>query len=575
MNRIHNFSSFSSLYEAEEVAEKPYLNLLKQILSYINTSYMSQLKLTEDPYDAKIIKDLDSVASAPGPDSYKKILANVKSAVDASDPAAKAAGEAWSAAGEKFISALAKMLEKLKDNKESLDAANKSIADFITTQKQNLQKASQDNDLKKEVDSAEKKNESLAYPDLNEVDLKGKIEGIAKGVTKIKGIAKEVTAVSGVLKDVLQGKKGKIKDIAKEVTVVSSILKDMAAIPGMESEAKKYQDEVTKISADMGSLLDKKNSEIDEEELKKAADRLAEIPTLLAKKSEEIAKEDTANKEAAAIFVDALKSLEAAKTADQAYIEKAKGDAEEEKAWNDSAKSTIGFKGTVKMDDVKGKKNTVVAGLQKQVIDKFKSILKDSEVFKKFSEGKYAGDGYFGENTAKVVQGIKAGFGMEDKTSDITDEFLNKVYSYAAAQKQNESQSFGRIQTFSSFESLNEAKLKFDVDKFLEVADGKKSEKKDLPSIEETLEKMKKITDENYEAHKEAVDYVMSKEFSPSEKGKETFKNYFNNLSYDQFEKLKDENKKTAASRAMGLLASATGTKKIGKNLVDLWFKEA
>jgi hypothetical protein len=321
--------------------------------------------------------------------------------------------------------------------------------------------------------------------------------------------------------------------------------------------------------------LGKKNSEIDEEELKKAADRLAEIPTLLAKKSEEIAKEDTANKEAAAIFVDALKSLEAAKTADQAYVEKAKGDAEEEKAWNDSAKSTIGFKGTVKMDDVKGKKNTVVAGFQKQVIDKFKSILKDSDVFKKFSEGKFAGDGYFGDNTAKVVQGIKAGFGMDDKTSDITDEFLNKVYSYAAAQKQNESQSFGRIQTFSSFESLNEAKLKFDVNRFLEVADGKKSEKKDLPSLEETLEKMKKVTEENYETHKEAADYILSKEFSPSEKGKKAFKNYFNNLSYDQFEKLTDENKKTAASRAMGLLASATGTKKIGKNLVDLWFKEA
>ena len=38
---------------------------------------------------------------------------------------------------------------------------------------------------------------------------------------------------------------------------------------------------------------------------------------------------DTANKEAAAIFVDALKSLEAAKTADQAYVEKAKGDCEQ------------------------------------------------------------------------------------------------------------------------------------------------------------------------------------------------------------------------------------------------------
>ena len=544
MNRIHNFSSFSSLYEAEEVAQKPYLTLLKQILSYINTSYMSQLKLTEDPYDAKIIGDLDSVAGAPGPDSYKKILANVKSAVDASDPAAKAAGEAWSTAGEKFISALEKMLEKLKDNKESLDAANKSISDFIATQKQNLQKASQDNDLKKDVEAGEKKNEGLSYEDLNE--------------------------------NIFTGKKGMIKNIAKEVTVVSSILRDMAAIPGMEAEAKKYQDEVTKISADMGGLLDKKNSEIDKDELKKAADRLAEIPTLLAKKSEEIAKEDTANKEAAAIFVDALKSLEAAKTADQAYVEKSEAAAKEEKAWNDSAKSTIGFKGTVKMENTKGKKNTVVAGFQKQVIDKFKSILKDSDVFKKFSEGKFAGDGYFGPNTAKVVQGIKAGFGMKDTSSDITDEFLDKVYSYAADQKQNESQSFGRIQTFSSFESLNEAKLKFDIAKFRETVGekGKEAEKKDLPTPGDLLKSMTKTVEDIYTNNKDGIDYILGKDFQPTEEGRKNFFNIFR-IGWDNFSKLNDNQKKnTIAMGFKSTLAPATGVEKnIGKDLVDVYLK--
>ena len=544
MKRIHNFSSFSNLYEAEEVAEKPYLTLLKQILSYINTSYMSQLKLTEDPYDAKIIGDLDSVAGAPGPDSYKKILANVKSAVDASDPAAKAAGEAWSAAGEKFVSALEKMLEKLKDNKESLDAANKSIADFIATQKQNLQKASQDNDLKKDVEAGEKKNEGLSYEDLNE--------------------------------NIFTGKKGMIKNIAKEVTVVSSILRDMAAIPGMEAEAKKYQDEVTKISADMGGLLDKKNSEIDKDELKKAADRLAEIPTLLAKKSEEIAKEDTANKEAAAIFVDALKSLEAAKTADQAYVEKSEAAAKEEKAWNDSAKSTIGFKGTVKMENTKGKKNTVVAGFQKQVIDKFKSILKDSDVFKKFSEGKFAGDGYFGPNTAKVVQGIKAGFGMKDTSSDITDEFLDKVYSYAADQKQNESQSFGRIQTFSSFESLNEAKLKFDIAKFRETVGekGKEAEKKDLPTPGDLLKSMTKTVEDIYTNNKDGIDYILGKDFQPTEEGRKNFFNIFR-IGWDNFSKLNDNQKKnTIAMGFKSTLAPATGVEKnIGKDLVDVYLK--
>jgi hypothetical protein len=464
--------------------------------------------------------------------------------VDTSDPAAKAAGEAWSAAGEKFVSALEKMLDKLKDNKESLDAANKSIADFIATQKQNLQKASQDNDLKKDVEAGEKKNEGLSYEDLNE--------------------------------NIFTGKKGMIKNISKEVTVVSSILRDMAAIPGMEAEAKKYQDEVTKISADMGGLLDKKNSEIDKEELKKAADRLAEIPTLLAKKSEEIAKEDTANKEAAAIFVDALKSLEAAKTADQAYAEKAEKEKEKEKDWNQSAKDAIGFKGTVKMADTKGKKNPVVAEFQKQAINKFKDKIKDSEVFKKFSDGKFAGDGYFGPNTAKVVQGLKAGFGMDDETSDITDDLLDKIFSLKESYSIEESSTFGRIQSFSSFEVINEAKLKFDVDKFLTAVGekGKEVEKKDLPTPGDLLKSMNKTVEDVYSNNKEGIDYILGKDFQPTEEGRKNFFDIFR-IGWKDFSKLNDNQKKnTVAMGFKSVLAPAVGVEKnIGKDLVDIYLK--
>lgn len=543
MTRIQNFLTFSSLYEAEGDKEKPYLTLLKQILSYINTSYMSQLKLTEDPYDAKIIPDLDSVASAPGPEAYKKILANVKSAVDAGDPAAKSAGEAWSNSGDKFVTALGIMLDKLKNNKESLDAANKSISDFIGLTKQNLQKSSAENDLKKEVESAEKKlKESFNYLALNE--------------------------------NIFSGKKGMIKDIAKEVTVVSSILRDMAAIPGMESEVKKYQTEVEKISADMGSLIGKKNDEINKDEVKKAGARLAEITTLLAKKSEDIAKEDGANKEAAAAFVIALQTLDAAKSADQAFVEKMESSAKEEKAWNDSAKSTIGFKGTVKMDQTKGKKNSVVAGFQKQVIDKFKSILKDSDLFKKFSEGKFAGDGFFGPNTAKVIKGIKAGFGMDDKSSDITDEFLNKVYSYAVDQKQNESQTFGRIKTFTSFETLNEAKLKFDTNKFLAAVGEEGKAKADLPEVGDLLKTMNKTVDDVYSNNKEGIDYILRKDFQPSDEGKKNFFSIFR-IGWDNFSKLNDAQKKNTVSMGFkSVLIPATGVDKgVDKGLIDIYLK--
>ena len=557
MKRIYDFSSFSKIYEAEENKEKPYLGLLKQILSYINTSYMSQLKLTEDPYDAKIITDLDSVAKAPGVDSYKKILANVKSAVDKDSAEAKVAGESWTAAGEKFIAALGKIIEKLPNNKEEIE---KSITDFINVQKQNLQSSSKENDLKKEVEQAlSKKNESFEY--INE--------------------------------GIFTGKKGRIKDISKEITVVMSILKDMSAIPGMEGEAKKYQDEVTKLSAEVGKMVDMKGKEIDGDRLKEIGARISEIPTLLTKKSEGLAKEDETNKEAAALFVDALKSLEAATENDKKFVEKAKVEKEAEDNWNKSAKDAIGFKGTIKMEDVKGKKDKTVKSFQQEVIKKFKDIIKGSEDFKKFTDGKFAGDGYFGDNTAKIIKGLKAGFGMDDKTSDITDEFLNKVFSYSGATQQSkniapeaeglanarigESFSFGRFKSFTDFEQINEAKIKFDVNKFLEATGEKKAEekKKDLPTPSELRDELKKGIEEVYTDNKEGIDYILGKDFEPSEEGKKMFRTIFR-TSWDNFSKYNEIQKKNTV--AMGLKSTimpTTGVKKgIDKDLLDIYLKK-
>ena len=557
MKRIYDFSSFSKIYEAEENKEKPYLGLLKQILSYINTSYMSQLKLTEDPYDAKIITDLDSVAKAPGVDSYKKILANVKAAVDKDSAEAKVAGESWTAAGEKFIAALGKIIEKLPNNKEEIE---KSITDFINVQKQNLQSSSKENDLKKEVEQAlSKKNESFEY--INE--------------------------------GIFTGKKGRIKDISKEITVVMSILKDMSAIPGMEGEAKKYQDEVTKLSAEVGKMVDMKGKEIDGDRLKEIGARISEIPTLLTKKSEGLAKEDETNKEAAALFVDALKSLESATENDKKFVEKAKVEKEAEDNWNKSAKDAIGFKGTIKMEDVKGKKDKTVKSFQQEVIKKFKDIIKGSEDFKKFTDGKFAGDGYFGDNTAKIIKGLKAGFGMDDKTSDITDEFLNKVFSYSGATQQSkniapeaeglanarigESFSFGRFKSFTDFEQINEAKIKFDVNKFLEATGEKKAEekKKDLPTPSELRDELKKGIEEVYTDNKEGIDYILGKDFEPSEEGKKMFRTIFR-TSWDNFSKYNEIQKKNTV--AMGLKSTimpTTGVKKgIDKDLLDIYLKK-
>ena len=536
MKRIYDFSSFSKIYEAEEEKkDKPYVSLLKQILAYLNTCYMSQIKLTEDPYDSKIMGDLDLIAKTPGVDSYKKILANVKAAVDKESPEAKESSEAWSASGEKFISALAKIYEKLPDSKEEI---NKQVTDFINLQKENLKKASEQNKLKPE----EKKNEGYSY----------EFDSLYEGI--------------------LSTKKGLFKKLSKEVTISLALLKNSASIPGMEDEVKAQQ---AKIDGIISKLAAKKVEDMKKDELEKDLEVLASIPVSIAKKSEELAKEDTANKEAAAAFIEAVQSLESAKEKDKAFAEKMESD----KNFVKSGKEATGFKETIKMKDVKGKKNKVVKSVQEEVIRTFKDSLKDSDVFKKFSEGKYAGDGYFGETTAKVIKGLKAGFGMEDGTSDITEEFLDKLFSYApkkGSDKQNESLSYGRLLTYSSFESLNEARVKFDVEKF-NSAVGEKSKKKDLPKAEELKDKLDSMVKDSYDKHKEGIDYILDKDFEPSEEGKKIFGTIFRTPWKMFKEKLNDVQKKnTVAMGFRNTLAPTTGIEKgIGKDVVDIYLKKS
>ena len=166
---------------------------------------------------------------------------------------------------------------------------------------------------------------------------------------------------------------------------------------------------------------------------------------------------------------------------------------------------------------------------------------------------------------------------MDDKTSDITDEFLNNVFSFKPAEKKNESLSYGRFQSFSSFESLNEAKVKFDVNKFLEATGGKKAEekKKDLPTPSELLDELKKNVEEVYTDNKEGIDYILGKDFEPSEEGKKMFRTIFR-TSWDNFSKYNEVQKKNTV--AMGLKSTimpTTGVKKgIDKDLLDIYLKK-
>jgi len=532
MKRIYDFSFFRKIYEAEEGKEKSYKNLLKQILSYLNTSYMSQIKLAKDPYDSKIMGDLDLIIKTPGVDSYRKILSNIKSAVDSGNPEAKSSSDAWNVAGEKFINALAKLIEKLPEEKESI---NKITSDFLNLQKQNLQKASQENKLR----------ESYYYEPINE----------------------------GLFKT----KKGLFNKLSKEITLNIALLKNYESIPGMEETISTQKG---KIDGIVNKFASKKVDDMEKNELEKDLEILSTIPAEISKKSENLAKEDNANKEASAIFVDAIKSLEDATEKDKQFSEKIKIKEEKDKSSEDKIKKELGFTGkTIKKEEVGKKKNETISRIQKSIISSFKNVIKDSETFKKFSEGKYAGDGFFGDNTAKVIKGLKAGFGIKDDSSDITQELIDRIAAYqnqnTKGSNTNESYNFGRISSFDNFQFILEKEgVKFDSNAFKKSI-GEKSEEKKLIKFEDLKKTLDGIVKDGYDENKEVIDYILSKDFEPSEEGKKGFRTIFR-ASWDVFSKYNDEQKKNTLAKGFhDILQPTVGSNnKITREDIDSFLKQ-
>ena len=101
--------------------------------------------------------------------------------------------------------------------------------------------------------------------------------------------------------------------------------------------------------------------------------------------------------------------------------------------------------------------NEKVREVQKLILGKFKNNerVKKSSVWKNFA--KYKPDGIFGNATASIIPPLKAGFGMSDTTSDITQDFINKLTAVKEALMESV------ITSFSDFMRINED---FDFDAF-------------------------------------------------------------------------------------------------------------
>ena len=432
MRKIYSFSDFSSLYEADAVtptpteASKLYDQTLGLILTTALNAYTSELDFPIKSYDANIDADVAAIKSTPvldKPGALKTIMGKVqKAAADNTSEGAKEAIDAWVAAGSKAVDALTALINQYKDQPEELKHINDSINSKVDEFLENLIDSSKDNTLKAEVIAAKKDNNSEQF------------EG-----------AEEISEAM----DWLKGKKGMIEDVAKQITLVSAKLANLAETPGMAQSVSSLQAEVVKIAAEMGALLDKKNSEISKEDIKKAAARLAEIPTEADKMAEKMLKQDATNKEASSILVQAFGLVQTAKNLEKEYLNKK----EEAKQKETAAKVKVTL--TVPTVDYTPEEtknvNPEVKKFQELVVDKFGKI-KAITALPQYT--KMGTDGKFGPNTRDIVKILKKGFDLQDSSGDITKELVDEIQIQADTIKESNNP---RIFKFSDFVNISEA----------------------------------------------------------------------------------------------------------------------
>jgi peptidoglycan hydrolase-like protein with peptidoglycan-binding domain len=440
MRKIHSFSSFNRLYEATGSPEqavpketeqkfapgligdslakgttptaksKLYDQTLGMALSNIVSSYLSLVPFPTTPYESKIDADLASVKSTPVADKVKAfsaIMDKVKKASASNTvKGAQEALDAWIAAGTKSAEALGAIITQYKDQPEELKHINDVVNTYLDGFAKELEGASKENSLKKDLATLTKESYSGDFDD----------------------------------EFVFEGKKGMIGDVSKQITLVLAKLAALESTPGMAEEVAKLKNEVNQIAAQMGELLDKKRKDINREDIEKASARLEEIPTLLDKTAENMLKQDTTNKEAAALLVQALELIKAAKDKAVAYFQ---AKAEADKAAEVSATVTYSA-------DKANEENPTVKKFQELVISK---LGKSKQISSLAAYKKMGSDGKYGPGTKTMVSIVKAGFDLKDTSGDtITSEVIKELEKQEALKE-------SRIYSFSHYVglSLNEA----------------------------------------------------------------------------------------------------------------------
>ena len=441
--RVLNFDDFSKIYEAEtgEPISEDAKSILLQIGVLFFNAYGYMLALTKDYPDT--VKDFQSVIAASAeakPEELKKIANNVAAQIT-EEFKKEGVDKLWVDAAVKTADAFASLMSQFKDNKEAMDSASSMLNNKITAYIELLQK--------------------------KKAQMKQITSDELKAVKDFQSASVDFEDASEIFEGFFTTKKGSVRNIKKQANVVSALLDAEVENEGIKPEVQKLQTEVTGILANLAKLDVGKKEDIDPKKLDDISNRLTEIPIVLNKKKEAMAKTNKSFADASTLFVKALNAANIAinkemEVKGKLAEEAAKAKEAEEKA----GQSTIRLPRNITRAAVGSKEDETVGKVQQLILDKFKDNKKypdtaEDELFQKFF--KFGADKRFGGTTAGMIVSLKGAFSLDDTSPDITQEFLDELTKVKVEESVNV------IKDFSKFSAIME---EFDYAKFKKAASG-------------------------------------------------------------------------------------------------------
>lgn len=332
---------------------------------------------------------------------------------------------------------------------------------------------------------------------------------------------------SGLL---LEGKKNMMDGIETKISIVNTKLENLAKAkaktPGSTAKVLALQNEVRRIRERMEILKQKKRREIERKELEDIAVRLSQIPSEMEKITQEVLKQDTVNKDVAAILIQALELAEKADKLEQEYIKTKKT---EEKARIESQVKVKSEK-TVYYDPSKADEvNDTVKQVQQIIKDRFGSIKRISSLpqYKEFD--KFGADGKFGSRTNKMVKILQKGLGYEDLTGNISPKFVREIQTEKIVESAG---SYRTIYKFSDFKTLFED---FDVNLAVKYAEEDPSYSSSYYKIPAPKDNLSARDYESPKVSSSFADKSADEKWMWMQEKAEELKNKGNDVSFDEY----------------------------------------